>query len=829
MDEFAALLSSLTDNARSSLIKADIWSQMAGQNFIGAEHLLLGLSAQDGSVAARFLAEYGVRLEALEAEMGIVRVPNVPLVGAGKTLDDSARLALENGYRLARENNQSYLGTEHLLLGILSQNQSRALDVLRNLQIQIDDLADDVLKFIADQSVIDDRSAAQKKTSPEDGSAARIKMLFKRKMSNSVLAKYGTNLTLAALRGELDPVIGRTRQVERLATILSRRNKSNPILVGEPGVGKTAVVEALAQQIIKADVPLNLANAEIIQLDLASMIAGTKYRGEFEERLKAVINELAADKRLIGFIDEMHLLMGAGASEGSMDAANILKPALARGQIRLIGATTYDEYRRFIQKDQALDRRFQVVEIDEPSVADTIKIIKGLRKKYERHHQIVLDDEAIERAVELADRYVSERFMPDKAIDLIDEAAALRRVRKDKVRPETRERLFEMNKLELKLNEALVHEDYQLAAELKTKIDNLRQSSTKELAPTNRRSLVKLESSDVAQVVALRTGIPVVKLTKNQRKAMLDLERNLSKRVIGQTAAIKAVAKAIRRSRSGISSLKRPIGSFVFLGPSGVGKTELARVLAREVFGSEDALLKIDMSEFSERHSLSQLLGAPAGYVGYEDGAKLTDAVRRRPYQVVLFDEIEKADDEIYNILLQVLEDGTLTDAHGHKVSFANTIVILTSNLGTEQILEQNSKRTYGFGEKTTIAQSSQKLATEALGRFMPVELINRFDDIIVFNSLTTDDAKKIIDLMLVDFRKRLLSKDLTLEVTTSAKKFLISKGFDDKKGARMLRRIIEDQIENQVADALIAEKILAGDKIKATLKKDRVEIINGR
>ncbi|MDO4870695.1 MAG: ATP-dependent Clp protease ATP-binding subunit [Candidatus Saccharibacteria bacterium] len=829
MDEFAALLNSLTDDARSSLIKADIWSQMAGQNFIGAEHLLLGLLAQDGSVAARFLTDYGVKLETLESEMGIVRVSNVPLVGAGKTLDDSARLALENGYRLAQENNQDYLGTEHLLLGILTQSQSRALALLRGLKIQIDDLADDILKFIANQATIEYRKNDSKKDSSDKKASARIKMSFKHKVMTSALAKYGTNLTLAAMRGELDPVIGRSKQVERLATILSRRNKSNPILVGEPGVGKTAVVEALAQQIAKVDVPLNLANAEIIQLDLASMIAGTKYRGEFEERLKAVINELASDKRLIGFIDEIHLLMGAGASEGSMDAANILKPALARGQIRLIGATTYDEYRRFIQKDQAFDRRFQMVEIDEPSVADTIKIIKGLRKKYEHHHRVLLDDEVIEQAVRLAERYISERFMPDKAIDLIDEAAALRRVRKDKVRSNTREHIFELNKLELSLTEALAKEDYQSAAKIKTQIDNLRQLSDKESKKLERRKLTKLEISDIAQVVALKTGIPVVKLTKNQRKLMLDLERNLSKRIIGQSAAIKAVSKAIRRSRSGIGNMTRPIGSFVFLGPSGVGKTELAKVLAREVFGSEDALLKIDMSEFSERHSLSQLLGAPAGYVGYDDGAKLTDSVRRRPYQVVLFDEIEKADDEIYNILLQILEDGILTDARGRKVSFANTIIILTSNLGTEQMLQQEKKQAYGFGEKTAHIQTREKLATDALERFMPIELINRFDDIIVFNNLTVDDAKKIIDLMLVDFKKRLLMKDLSLEVTTSAKKFLIKRGFDCKSGARLLRRMIEEEIENQVADALLSEKIIAGDKIKATLKKDRLEIVHGK
>lgn len=823
MDDFAALLNSLTDDARSSLIKADIWSQMAGQNFIGSEHLLLGLAAQENSVAARFLMEYGVRLEALELELGVVRAPDVPVVGAGKMLDDAARMVLENGYRIARENQQNYVGTEHLLLGILSQGQSRAVATLRELKIQIDDLADDVVKFVANQAII------QSETKAEASGAAhsQVKMLLKRKMASSALKRFGSNLTLAAMRGELDPVIGRGEQVERLATILSRRNKSNPILIGEPGVGKTAVVEALAQQIVKADVPLNLVGTEIIQLDLAAMIAGTKYRGEFEERLKAVIDELAADKRLIGFVDELHLLMGAGASEGAMDAANILKPALARGQIRLIGATTYDEYRRFIKKDQALDRRFQTVEISEPTPSETVKIIQGLRKKYEHHHQIVLDDEVIEQTVALADRYITERFMPDKAIDLIDEAAALRRVRKDKLRPDARSDIFEINKLEIALNEALADEDYQTATKLKEQLDQLRQQSERELKSNRRRKLVKLEVADVAQVVALRTGIPVAKLTKNQRKAMLSLERNLSKRIIGQAAAIKAVAQAIRRARSGIGNTKRPIGSFIFLGPSGVGKTELAKVLAREVFGSEEALLKIDMSEFSERHSLSQLLGAPAGYVGYEDGAKLTDAVRRRPYQVVLFDEIEKADDEVYNILLQILEDGKLTDARGQQASFSNTIIVLTSNLGTEQMLERSKKQAYGFGDKTAANQSDKQLAIGALEKFMPIELINRFDEVVVFNNLTVENAKQIIDLMLVDFKKRLLVKNLTLEVTSSAKKLLVKKGFDDKKGARLLRRTIENELENQVADALLAEKILAGDKLKATLKKDRLEIVN--
>lgn len=821
MEEFANIINNLTENAKASLLGADVWAYAMGQTVISAEHILLGLAWRTGSTAGNFLEGAGADLNLLKDKLGVadLQPQSMPVTPAARLFNEEARAVFEEACRAAAGNGLDYIGSEHLLYGLVSaKDGSLATVILQSAGIDIEALRDELADFMNQQGINKARNDAILKDQREQ------RRIFKAK-PELLLDRFGVNLTTQALRGELDPVIGRAAQIERLATILSRRAKSNPMLIGEPGVGKTAVVEALAQQIAKGNAPLNLIGAEIIQLDLASMIAGTKYRGEFEQRLKQIIDELAADERRIGFIDEIHLLMGAGAAEGMMDAANILKPALARGKIRLIGATTYEEYRRFIQKDQALDRRFQTVEIHEPSLDETIKIIKGLRRNYELHHRVELTDEVIAEAVALADKYLADRFMPDKAIDLIDEAAALKRVRKAKLAPEFKQALFEMNKLEMALAKALEQEDYEAAADLKNCLDKLELELKKQRQKLAKQTTTRLEIADVARVVALRTGIPAQQLTKSQKKLMLDLEKNLSKSIIGQSTAVAEVAKAIRRSRSGIGDTRRPIGSFIFLGPSGVGKTELAKVLARQVFGSDEALLKIDMSEFAERHTLSRLLGAPAGYVGYDDGAKLTDAIRRRPYQVVLFDEIEKADGDVYNILLQLLEDGYLTDSRGQKVSFKNAIVILTSNLGTEQIAERNTKRSYGFGQDAATVVDAKKLAIEALDRFMPIELINRFDDVVVFNQLTETDARQIVDLMLKDLEKRLQVKDLELKISPSAKKMLLTKGFSAKKGARLLRRTIEEEIENQIAEALLSDQINPGDQIKLAFKKGRLEI----
>lgn len=821
MEEFANIINNLTENAKASLLGADVWAYAMGQTVISAEHILLGLAWRTGSTAGNFLEGAGADLNLLKDKLGVadLQPQAMPVTPAARLFNEEARAVFEEACRAAAGNGLDYIGSEHLLYGLVSaKDGSLATVILQSAGIDIEALRDELADFMNQQGINKARNDAILKDQREQ------RRIFKAK-PELLLDRFGVNLTTQALRGELDPVIGRAAQIERLATILSRRAKSNPMLIGEPGVGKTAVVEALAQQIAKGNAPLNLIGAEIIQLDLASMIAGTKYRGEFEQRLKQIIDELAADERRIGFIDEIHLLMGAGAAEGMMDAANILKPALARGKIRLIGATTYEEYRRFIQKDQALDRRFQTVEINEPSLDETIKIIKGLRRNYELHHRVELTDEVIAEAVALADKYLTDRFMPDKAIDLIDEAAALKRVRKAKLAPEFKQALFEMNRLEMALAKALEQEDYEAAADLKNRLDKLELELKKQRQKLAKQTTTRLEIADVARVVALRTGIPAQQLTKSQKKLMLDLEKNLSKSIIGQSTAIAEVAKAIRRSRSGIGDNRRPIGSFIFLGPSGVGKTELAKVLARQVFGSDEALLKIDMSEFAERHTLSRLLGAPAGYVGYDDGAKLTDAIRRRPYQVVLFDEIEKADGDVYNILLQLLEDGYLTDSRGQKVSFKNAIVILTSNLGTEQIAERNTKRSYGFGQDAATVVDAKKLAIEALDRFMPIELINRFDDVVVFNQLTETDARQIVDLMLKDLEKRLQAKDLELKISPSAKKMLLTKGFSAKKGARLLRRTIEEEIENQIAEALLSDQINPGDQIKLAFKKGRLEI----
>lgn len=815
MEDFAGIINNLSDNARASLIGADMWAQTMNQTVIRAEHLLLGLAWRHGSTASGFLEKVGVDLTILKDKLGVTELVPQPLAPGGRMLSDDARVSFEGAWRFAREYDCDYLGSEHLLYGLLAaEGGSLATVALQGAGVDLTQLKSDLEEYAHHQM---NTLAGARLIKEQHRSALKVK--------DRLIDRFGVNLTAQAASGQLDPVIGRSAQIERLATILSRRTKSNPMLVGEPGVGKTAVVEALAQQIVKGNVPLNLIGAEIIQLDLAAMIAGTKYRGEFEDRLKRVIDELAADDQRIGFIDEIHLLMGAGAAEGMMDAANILKPALARGQVRLIGATTYDEYRRFIQKDQALDRRFQMVDINEPSLDETIKIIKGLRRTYELHHRVELSDEVISQAVTLADKYINDRFMPDKAIDLIDEAAALRRVRKHKTSPELKQLVLEIYQLETSLNQALSREDYETAADLKPRLDKLTGQLQKRRQALAKQTTTRLEVADVARAVSLRTGIPTQQLTKSQKRLMLDLEKTLAKSIIGQPTAIAEVAKAIRRSRSGIGDVRRPIGSFIFLGPSGVGKTELAKVLARQVFGSDEALLKIDMSEFSERHSLSRLLGAPAGYVGYDDGAKLTDAIRRRPYQVVLFDEIEKADSDVYNILLQLLEDGYLTDARGQRVSFKNTIVILTSNLGTEQINQQTTKRSYGFGQNASAAVDAKKLAVEALDRFMPLELINRFDDVVVFNQLTTADARQIVDLMLSEVKQRLAQQRLTLEVSATAKKALLEQGFSAKQGARLLRRTIEEQLENRLADALLAEQIKTGDRVKVGFKKGKMEI----
>jgi len=818
-DDFAEFISHLTDNARTSLHHATIIAQGYGSSYVGTEHLLLGVMAQGASVGAKILADAGVTLDKAQAALSAVPISNNFTAGImTKSLSETAKLTLKMSWDIAQEFRQDYLGTEHIIYSILSQKNARATVLLRDMNADIAEILTELEEYL-------DRNAES--LSPADNGFERP---TKQPRERGMLGAFGTDLTARAKAGKLDPVIGRKEQEERLVTILSRRTKNNPVLIGEPGVGKTAIVEGLAQRIASEDVPEHLLDKRIIQLDLAGMIAGTKYRGEFEDRLKKVIAELQEQKNVIVFIDELHLLVGAGAAEGALDAANMLKPALARGEIKLVGATTLEEYRKHIEKDTALERRFQTIIVPEPKLKDTIAILKGLKPYYEKHHGVAISDEVIEDAVYMADRYVSERFMPDKAIDVIDEAAAKVRVKTGHKPSKVRDYVKQLKNLNDKMEEAVIAEEYERAALYKTRISQLNEKLESSREEYEKKTPVKLTDDDIALAIAQMTGIPVKRVQKSEAKMLRTLEKHLAKFVIGQEEAVEKVSRSIRRSRSGVASNKRPIGSFVFLGPTGVGKTELARVLAREVFGSDDALIKIDMSEFSERHTASRLVGAPAGYVGYEDGGQLTDKIRRQPYSVVLFDEIEKANSEVFNLLLQLLEDGKLTDAKGRSVDFTNTIVILTSNLGAEQMMKESS-----FGFHTVSKQDEKQLdemhaenaatAKEALGKLMRPELINRFDAIVTFRALTRKQVGRIFDNLLNELQERLIRKGIHLVMGPSAKRLIIDNGYDEKFGARPLRRAMQDLLEHEIAEGILNGEYEKGTVLKAVAKKGKIQL----
>ncbi|HBH77536.1 TPA: ATP-dependent Clp protease ATP-binding subunit [Candidatus Saccharibacteria bacterium] len=817
-DDFAEFVSHLTDNARTSLQHADAIARGYGSAYIGTEHLLLGVLAQGSSVGAKVLADAGVTLD--RAELALNLTPRTLVVSTGaKGLSETAKLTLKMSWEIAQEFHQDYLGTEHILYSILSQKNARATVLLRDMSVDVPSLTSDLEEFFDRQH-----------NAYQESLGEATEQQTKKRGRSGALETYGTDLTARARRGELDPVIGRDAQEERMVTILSRRTKNNPVLIGEPGVGKTAIVEGLAQRIIREDVPDHLLDKRLVQLDLASMIAGTKYRGEFEERLKKVVAELKEQKNVIIFIDELHLLVGAGAAEGALDAANMLKPALARGELHMIGATTLDEYRKHIEKDSALERRFQAIVVPEPNLRDTIAIIKGLRSYYEKHHGVSMSDEVLEDAVYMADRYVSERYMPDKAIDVIDEASALVRVKAGRKPSKLRDFTKQLKNLNEKMDEAVAAEDYERAALYKTRISQITSKITETKEAYEQKTPITITDDDVAHAIATMTGIPVKRVQKSEAKLLRHLEKHLTKYVVGQKEAVEKVSRAIRRSRSGVASSKRPIGSFVFMGPTGVGKTELAKVLAREVFGSEDNLIKIDMSEFGERHNTSRLVGAPAGYVGYEDGGQLTDKIRRQPYSVVLFDEIEKAHPEVFQILLQLLEDGVLTDAKGRKVDFTNTIIILTSNLGADRMMKESS---LGFhvASKTDekkleeVHAENAEAAKDALSKMMRPELINRFDAIVTFRALTRKEVGKIFDNLIDELQQRLVRKGLHLVITPSAKKLLIDKGYDEKFGARPLRRAIQDELEHPLADGILAEEYEKGSVLTVRAEKGTISV----
>lgn len=822
-EEFSEIMNRLSENARFALQRADFYSKRYNNGYMGTEHLLLGIMAVDTSTGAQMIRNEGVSLEEVEKALNKVAVEVPGSDMAMMSLSEAVILTLRMAQSFVTEEGLSVIGTEHMLYALLNQPNSRASLILQGLGVENGAILNEIEDLVDEQTK--EEKAKAEKAKYIKGSGLKF------------LTKFGKDLTEEARAGKLDTVIGRENEIERVVTVLSRRTKSNPVLIGEAGVGKTAIVEGLAMRIVKSEVPGNLIGKHIYQVDLSSVVAGTKFRGEFEERIKGIIDEATENESVLLFIDEIHLLCGAGSSEGSMDAANILKPALARNSINLIGATTLDEYRKTIEKDKALSRRFQTVMVEEPSATVTLRILKGIKSHYEKHHGVIIPDEILETAVAMSQRYINDRFMPDKVIDIIDEAAAICKVAADKKGGGKYKKMkITKTSLEEKIVEAAEKEDYEKAANLKTELAKLEEEIEKFEKSDVAKDIEnpRLSEENLATAVSLKTGIPVSKVHGSEMKMLLGLEDELKKSIVGQDEAVSAVAKAIRRGRSGITDARRPIGSFLFMGPTGVGKTELARVIAREVFGGESALIKIDMSEFGEKHNVSRLVGAPAGYVGYDDGGKLTEAVRRKPYSVILFDEIEKAHPDVFNLLLQILEDGVLTDGQGNKVKFNNTIVILTSNLGSADMYRESE---LGFTAKT--AKDKKALAEEyeenkayamkALKRVMRPELINRLDNILVFHALERKDVEKIFDNLIADLKKRLATKGIGLKISDEAKGYLIEQGYDPKNGARPLRRKIEDEVESLLSEAIIAEEFVKGDIPVVKLVDGKLKLVKNK
>ncbi len=793
-----------TDRARKVLTLAQDEAQRFNHNYIGTEHLLLGLVREGEGVAARVLENMNVELSKVRTAVEfIIGRGDRPVVGE-VGLTPRAKRVIELAIDEARRLGHNYIGTEHLLLGLVREGEGIAAGVLESLGVNLDKVRHQVIHVLSQST----SSAPAQET--------------KRPSKTPTLDQLGINLTDLARAGKLDPVIGREKEIERVIQILGRKTKNNPALIGEPGVGKTAIAEALAHRIVSGDVPETLTDKRVLTLDIGSLVAGTKYRGEFEERLKKIIEELRSSDDNVLFIDELHTLVGAGAAEGAIDAANILKPPLARGELQCIGATTLDEYRKYIEKDAALERRFQPVMVEEPTMDEAIDILFGIRERYEEHHKVKMTDEALRAAVDLSVRYVADRALPDKAIDLIDEAGSRVRLRSASAPPNVKEAQRELEEITRQKDEAIGGQDYEAAARLrdeeaqaKEKIEQLRASWQEEAA----KDLPVVTDEDIAQVVSMWTGIPVVRISQEEKERLLHMEEALHGRVIGQQEAIDTISKAVRRARAGLKDPKRPIGSFIFMGPTGVGKTELARALAEFMFGSEDALIKIDMSEFMERHNVSRLVGAPPGYVGFDEGGQLTEAVRRKSYSVVLLDEIEKAHPEVFNILLQILEDGHLTDAKGRRVDFRNAIIIMTSNVGAQQ-LQKDSSIGFRVGSPTETAQQAadydrmrEKVLAELKNTFRP-EFLNRIDATVVFRSLTREELREIVDLMLNRVRGQVVGQQMELTVTDAAKDQIIVRGFDAAYGARPLRREIQNQIEDPLAEQMLMATYEPGDKI---------------
>ncbi|MFH0840166.1 MAG: ATP-dependent Clp protease ATP-binding subunit [Candidatus Omnitrophota bacterium] len=802
-----------TERARKVILLAKEEAKRFNHDYIGTEHILLGLVREGEGVAAAVLENLGLSSEKIRMEVEkLVQTGPSTVISGDIPFTPKAKKVMELAMDEAVSLGHNYVGTEHLLLGLLREGEGVASQVLINLGLDLNKVRNEVMRLLG--SATPDFGIAPNKSTMGRGGVKKL----------PALDAFARDLTELAKQNKLDPVIGRKNEIERVVQILSRRTKNNPVLLGEAGVGKTAIVEGLAQRIISSDVPETLRNKRIFILDLALMVAGTKYRGQFEERIKAVMDEIKRSEDLIIFIDELHTLVGAGGAEGAIDASNILKPALSRGEIQCIGATTLDEYRKYIEKDAALERRFQVIMVDPPSVDETIEILKGLRDKYEAHHRVKFTDDALEAAAKLSDRYISGRFLPDKAIDVIDEAGSRARLAVMTAPPDMKELEGQIDNLKKEKEAAVDRQDFEKAAEfrdLERKEKDKLVTIKKDWSQKKSETETKVTEEDIAFIVSKWTGIPLVRLEEKETEKFLKMEDGLRKRVVGQAEAILAIAHAVRRSRAGIKDPKRPIGSFVFMGPTGVGKTLLARALAEYMFGDENAIIQLDMSEYMEKFNVSRLVGAPPGYVGYEEGGQLTERVRRRPYAVVLLDEIEKAHPDVFNILLQVLEDGRMTDSFGRRVDFKNTIIIMTSNIGAELLKKQTS---VGFitesAEKASYEDMKRKLLDEIKRTFKP-EFLNRVDDIVVFHSLTKEDLHKIIDIEIEDVKKRLLEQNIDITLNEEAKTLLVEKGFDPIFGARPLKRTIQRLLEDPLAENIIAGKFKPGSAIKVVRKGD--------
>ncbi len=813
-----------TDRARKVMQLANQEAQRFNHEYIGTEHVLLGLIKEGSGVAANVLKNLDVDLRKIRLEVEKLVQSGPDMVTMGKLPQTPrAKKVIEYSMEEARNLNHNYVGTEHILLGLLREQEGVAAQVLMNLGLKLEDVREEVLNLLGhgmDEG--SDRSGMSGRQMAGAGGGGSDTPTKSGKSKTPALDSFGRDLTELAKQGKLDPVIGREHEIERAIQILCRRTKNNPVLIGEAGVGKTAIVEGFAQRVIEGNIPELLAERRIVVLDLAMMVAGTKYRGQFEERIKAVMNEVRRAKNTILFIDELHTLVGAGGAEGAIDASNVLKPALARGEIQCIGATTLDEYRKYIEKDSALDRRFQLVMVEPASKKEAIEILKGLRDRYESHHRVSITDDALEASVELSSRYITGRALPDKAIDVIDEAGARVRLKAMTRPPDLKEIDEEVDRLNKEKEEAVANQDFEKAAALRDQADKLKkkkQQMTKEWRDKSREADGVVDEEVVAEVVSKMTGIPLTRMSTEDSQRLMQMEDSLHKRVIGQDAAIESISKAVRRSRSGLKDPKRPIGCFVLAGPTGVGKTLLAKALAEFMFGDDDALISIDMSEYMEKHNVSRLVGAPPGYVGFEEGGQLTEKIRRRPYAVVLLDEIEKAHPDVFNMLLQVMEEGRLTDSFGRNVDFRNTILIMTTNAGAEAIKNESA---FGFQkpEDDSGYESMKARVNERIEKVFRPEFINRLDDLIVFHHLTVENLKAVIDIELAKVRERLLERGLKLELTDESKQFLIKKGSDTDFGARPLRRALENYIEDPVSEELLKGEFEGKDTSQVDCKE---------